>query len=143
MMQRSTGGIASAMNDARATGGQQPARPGEGVTDTAELARIIALVKQAEAASSKGPPDMMVGEFIVAGGRVPVSYIPGLQALTRTEAAVLRFLGWGRANNDIASMLDINENTVRTHMGNAVTKLGVDGARELIGLAGLLFHPLD
>ncbi len=59
------------------------------------------------------------------------------------EAAVLRFLGWGRANADIATLLDISDATVRSHMNNAIIKLGVDGARELAGLSGLLFHPLD
>jgi DNA-binding NarL/FixJ family response regulator len=143
MMQRPSTGIASAMNDARASGGATAPRPGEGVTDTSELARIIALVKQAETGGNAGPPDMMIGEFTVTGTRVPISFIDGLRGLTRMEAAVVRFLGWGRANDDIASLLDVNENTVRTHMNNAIRKLGVDGARELIGLAGLLFHPLD
>ncbi len=141
MMNRPSSGIASAMNDARA-GGVAP-RPGEGVTDTAELARIIAMVKAAETAAPAGPPDVLIGEFTVSGSRVPLTFIDGLKHLSKTEAAVVRFVGWGRANDDIASLLDINENTVRTHMNNAVRKLGVDGARELVSLAGLLFHPLD
>jgi DNA-binding NarL/FixJ family response regulator len=63
--------------------------------------------------------------------------------LSRSEAAVMRFLGWGRSNADIATLLGISEATARTHMNNCVNKLNVDGIRELIGLAGLLFHPLD
>jgi DNA-binding NarL/FixJ family response regulator len=138
------GGIASQMSDARAGAPPaQPAHPGEGVTDAAELARIIALIRQTETQNPQRPPDMMIGEFTVSGLRVPQTFVAALQTLSRTEAAVIRFLGWGRANADIATLLNISEATVRSHMGNAVTKLSVDGARELIGLAGLLFHPLD
>jgi DNA-binding NarL/FixJ family response regulator len=54
----------------------------------------------------------------------------------------MRFLGWGRSNSDIASLLNIHENTVRTHLNNAIGKLEVDGSRGLACLAGLLFHPL-
>jgi DNA-binding NarL/FixJ family response regulator len=87
--------------------------------------------------------DVAVGEFVVAGTRVPLTLIAPLQTLTRTEAAVLRFLGWGRSNADIANLLNMNENTVRSHITNAIQKLDVDGARELNSVAGLLFHPLD
>lgn len=118
------------------------ARPGEGVTDADELARIIRLLRAAEVADTR-QKDIMVGEFTVAGPRVPLGRLDALQTLTRTEGAVLRFLGWGRANADIATLLNINEATVRTHMTNAIRKLDVDGARGLNSLAGLLFHPLD
>lgn len=140
------GGIASALNDQR---GRTPAAPasqpvaGDGVTDPAELARLINLIRAAESADSKAPRDVAIGEFVVTGARVPTMLIAPLQALTRTEAAVLRFLGWGRSNADIASLLNMTENTVRTHINNAVQKLDVDGARELNSVAGLLFHPLD
>lgn len=142
MKQRLSGGIASAMSVAR--GGAAPSpRPGEGVGDTGELTRLIALLQQTETTATQRQPDILVGEFMVSGTRVPLSFVAALQSLTRSEAAVLRLLGWGRSNPDIASLLDVNDNTVRTHMGNAVAKLNVDGARELISLAGLLFHPLD
>jgi DNA-binding NarL/FixJ family response regulator len=141
MNQRPSGGIASAMNEAR--GAAPAARPGQGITDTQELARLIALVRSAEAEAAPVRPDLMIGEFTVPGDRVPLTFLDGLKTLTRMESAVMRFLGWGRANDDIARLLDITETTVRTHMNNAIRKLGVDGTRELIGLAGLLFHPLD
>jgi DNA-binding NarL/FixJ family response regulator len=113
--------------------------PGEGVTDTAELARIVELLR----ASEQVKRDIVIGEFSVGGARVPVHHIPALQTLTRNEAAVLRFLGWGRANADIGTLLNMTENTVRTHMNNAIRKLELDGVRELNSLAGLLFLPLD
>jgi DNA-binding NarL/FixJ family response regulator len=116
---------------------------GDGVRDTDELLRLVALLKQAEANSGAAERMIVIGEFSVTAARVPVTYIAGLQLLTRAEASVLRMLGWGRANSDIAMLLDSNENTVRTHMNNVIRKLELDGMRELITLAGLLFHPLD
>ncbi len=116
---------------------------GEGVADTAELMRIVQMLRQAESASSTTETLIVIGEFSVPASRIPDTYIAQLQTITRAEAAVLRLLGWGRANTDIAMLLDSNENTVRTHMNNVVKRLNVDGMRELITLAGLLFHPLD
>jgi DNA-binding NarL/FixJ family response regulator len=116
---------------------------GEGVRDTDELLRLVTLLKQAEASSGDAERTIVIGEFSVKAVRVPETYIAELQNLTRAEAAVLRMLGWGRANSDIAMLLDSNENTIRTHMNNVIRKLELDGMRELITLAGLLFHPLD
>ncbi|MGK6325153.1 helix-turn-helix domain-containing protein [Sphingomonas sp. DT-51] len=122
--------------------GVDKSRAGEGVTDTGELTRLIALLRQAET-SRPARPDVQIGEFTVEGVRVPLAFVSGLQSLTRTEAATLRLLGWGRSNADIALLLGINESTVRSHCNNAVAKLQVDGMRKLGCLAGLLFHPLD
>jgi len=118
-------------------------RPGEGVGDSAELGRLLQILRTAEATRSDRRADVMVGEFLVEGWRVPPALVEPLRHLTRTEAAVLRFMGWGRANADIATLLNVNDNTVRTHMTNAIRKLEVDGARGLNSLAGLLFHPID
>lgn len=123
--------------------GETPRRPGENVTDADELARILRVLRQAEESREDRRADVMVGEFTVEGWRVPPFLVEPLRQLTRTEAAVLRFMGWGRANADIATLLNINDNTVRTHMTNAIRKLEVDGARGLNSLAGLLFHPVD
>jgi DNA-binding NarL/FixJ family response regulator len=117
--------------------------PGEGVTDPAELARLVNMLRASEVASAPQRRDIVIGEFSVSAPRVPDHHIDALQHLTRNEAAVLRFLGWGRANADIATLLDMTENTVRTHMNNAIRKLELDGVRELNSLAGLLFMPTD
>jgi DNA-binding NarL/FixJ family response regulator len=135
-------GLASALSADRPLA-QSPALPGEGVTDTAELARLVGLLRSSEAQNAAHQRDIVIGEFSVTGARVPTHHIAVLQTLTRNEAAVLRFLGWGRANADIGTLLDMTENTVRTHMNNAIRKLELDGVRELNSLAGLLFQPLD
>lgn len=122
----------------RTAASAHPATPGDGVTDTAELARIVEMLRASEATAR----DIVIGEFSVSGARVPIHQIAALQTLTRNEAAVLRFLGWGRANADIGTLLNMTENTVRTHMNNAIRKLELDGVRELNSLAGLLFLPV-
>ncbi len=123
--------------------GPNAAPAGESVSDTAELMRLVKLLRQTEASNPVTDTVIVIGEFSVPATRIPETSIGQLQTLTRAEAGVIRLLGWGRANADIAMLLDSNENTVRTHMNNMVKKLELDGMRELITLAGLLFHPLD
>ena len=109
-------------------------------------AELLALIEQMRDAAKQDPArqrEVSVGEFLVDGARVPLSLIDPLQQLTRTEAAALRFAGWGRSNADIATLLAISEGTARTHLNSAVRKLELDGMRGLTALAGLLFHPLD
>ncbi len=47
-------------------------------------------------------------------------------ALTERETQVLKLVAHGRCNRDIANRLCISEATVRTHMSNILSKLGVD-----------------
>jgi DNA-binding CsgD family transcriptional regulator len=116
---------------------------GEGVTDVAELARLIGLIRTAESQENTAARTIVIGEFSVIASRVPDSFVQTLPTLSRNEAAVMRFLGWGRSNPDIGMLMNCNEATVRSHMNNAIRKLNVDGMRELNSLAGMLFHPLD
>jgi DNA-binding CsgD family transcriptional regulator len=128
---------------AAATSGPGQQLAGEGISDTAELLRLVTALKQAEADSGAQQRMVVIGEFSVVANRVPASFVGGLQGLTRAESAVLRMLGWGRSNADIAMLLDSAETTVRSHMNNVIRKLELDGMRELMCIAGLLFHPLD
>ena len=47
------------------------------------------------------------------------------EALTDRETEVLRLLARGKANKEIARDLHIGEQTVKTHVGNVLAKLGV------------------
>ena len=107
---------------------------------------LIKLIEEMRSAAQSDPArrrEIAIGEFLVDGSRVPISLVTPLEALTRAEAAVLRFAGWGRSNADIGILLAISEGTARTHMTNAIRKLELDGMRSLIALGGLLFHSLD
>lgn len=50
----------------------------------------------------------------------------GSQALTARELGVLERIVAGRANKEIASDLDISEATVKSHINNLLSKLGVN-----------------
>ena len=106
----------------------------DGQDEEARLRELMRLLRQADARAA---------EFRIPRSRVPERHSQAIGTLTRTEVAVLRFLGWGRANADIATLLVISENTVRVHLNNMCRKLELDGVRELNALAGLLFHPLS
>lgn len=124
--------------------GTQHAAPS--ATAPAVDAELLSLLEQMRSAASRDPArarQVTIGEFLVDGARVPLSLATALQQLTRTEAAALRFAGWGRSNADIATLLAVSEGTARTHLNSAVNKLDLDGMRGLVALAGLLFHPLD
>jgi len=107
------------------------------------LAAIAALLKASDAVAGPAAPPVTLGEHIVEAARVPARHRPTLLKLTPTELTCIRFLGWGRANPDIATLLMISENTVRVHLSNVCRKLDLDGMRELAALAGLLFYPSD
>jgi DNA-binding NarL/FixJ family response regulator len=65
------------------------------------------------------------------------------QALTDRETGVLSLLANGKANKEIALQLHISETTVKTHVSNILTKLGVPSRTQAalyavrIGLASL------
>jgi DNA-binding NarL/FixJ family response regulator len=47
------------------------------------------------------------------------------EPLTEREVDVLRLLAQGQSNKEIAYSLSIGEKTVKTHVSNILTKLGV------------------
>ena len=55
--------------------------------------------------------------------------------LTPRETEVLRLLARGMSNKDICSALVIGEKTVKTHVSNVLSKLGVSSRGEAIALA--------
>jgi len=77
-----------------------------------------------------------------AAGQVILKYITGgMQKkpqpgnLSHREMEVLKMLGEGYQNKEIASMLNISVKTVETHRGNIMDKLGLHNAASLAGYA--------
>ena len=106
------------------------------------LAAIAELLRKADALPGAAAP-VALGEHMVEAARVPARHRESLLRLTPMELTCVRFLGWGRSNADIATLLMISDNTVRVHLSNVARKLELDGMRELAALAGLLFYPSD
>jgi len=85
-------------------------------TDSDELCRAIRAAAAGQVQLSPAVTARLMREV-----RAPESPEP----LTEREKDVLRLLADGKANKEIASALSISDNTVKTHMGNILTKLGV------------------
>lgn len=85
-------------------------------TDSDELCRAI---KAAAAGQVQLSPE--AAARLMREVRAPDSPEP----LTQRETAVLRLLAEGKANKEIASSLAIGEKTVKTHVSNILSKLGV------------------
>ena len=75
--------------------------------------------------------DLLNGD---AKGETPVSPAPSSreELLTRREARIYELLGSGRSNKQIAEVLRIRENTIKTHRRNIASKLGIHGPELLI-----------
>ena len=55
-------------------------------------------------------------------------------SLTKREREVVRLIALGRATGEIAMVLNISSETVRTHVRNAMTKLGAHTRAQLVAL---------
>lgn len=64
-------------------------------------------------------------KFIPAPVAAVLSESIGREELTASEGSVLRMIVGGMSNKQIASALDISENTVKTHVKNIFEKFGV------------------
>jgi PAS domain S-box-containing protein len=60
---------------------------------------------------------------------------PGPARLTQREREVVRLVAMGSTANEIADELHLAHNTVRTHVRNAMTKLGARSRAHLVALA--------
>jgi NarL family two-component system response regulator LiaR len=56
----------------------------------------------------------------------------GPEPLTERETDVLRLLGEGKSNKEIAQSLSIGEKTVKTHVSNILAKLGVQSRTQAV-----------
>jgi two-component system NarL family response regulator len=95
----------------------------------AKLLEFLRGVEQGEAAITRAMASRVLDEFARLEPR-PKHYYTGADDLTTRELEVLQELATGASNREIAESLSITENTVRNHVHNILTKLGLKNRRE-------------
>lgn len=101
-------------------------------TPRASLAAAVRSVANGEATLEKSVLDRLVQ------GQAPLArsgWSPTLRRLSPREAEVLRLVGRGESNSEIAQRLFIGESTVKTHVSRIQTKLGARDRVQLVVLA--------
>jgi DNA-binding NarL/FixJ family response regulator len=75
-----------------------------------------------------------VRRLAAAYGPAPAAGLPGAQ-LTEREGEVLRLMADGLSNAEIAARLVLGQETVKTHVGNVLAKLGVRDRTQAVVVA--------
>ncbi|MFI6711566.1 response regulator [Nonomuraea sp. NPDC050478] len=82
-----------------------------------ELVRAVKLVASGESL-------LFPAAIRALAARRPGARVPGVDRLTGREGDVLRLMTRGLSNGEIAAELVVSPETVKTHVGNVLTKLG-------------------
>ncbi|HEU4426704.1 MAG TPA: response regulator transcription factor [Pilimelia sp.] len=99
-----------------------------------DLRQAVRVVAAGEALLSPGVTRRVVRQF--AGRPAPtVASDAALSALTARELEVVRLVGRGLSNEEIAERLVISPLTAKTHVARAITKLGVRDRVQLVIIA--------
>lgn len=100
-----------------------------------ELVQAIRVVARGDALLSPGITRQVIGMFARSMVRTPVDDAEGgalLDALTEREREVLREVACGLTNEEIALRLAMSPNTVKTHIGRLLAKLGLRDRAQLV-----------
>lgn len=111
--------LTSVLEDASVVGAVQAGAIGYLLKDT-DAEKLRAAIKAAAAGQVQLAPE--AAARLVREVRAPE---PAGEALTERETDVLRCLGEGMSNKQIAAALYIGEKTVKTHVSRVLMKLGV------------------
>lgn len=79
------------------------------------------------------PSDELIGLREVAWG--PVQEPPGNWRLTPREREVVNLIAWGLQNGDIADRLFLSPETIKSHVHNALGKLGAHTRAHAVAIA--------
>ncbi|MBF8189033.1 response regulator transcription factor [Nonomuraea sp. K274] len=86
-----------------------------------ELIRAIELVAAGESLLFPAAIRTLAGRRLAGPAR---GHVPGIDRLTGREGDVLRLMTRGLSNHEIAAELVVSQETVKTHVGNVLAKLG-------------------
>jgi DNA-binding NarL/FixJ family response regulator len=99
-----------------------------------ELLRAVRVIAAGEALLAPSVTRRMIAEF-VSRSTTPRRSADELSRLTRRETEVLRLLARGMSNAEIAAQLFVSEETVKTHVGNVFSKLGLRDRAQAVVIA--------
>ena len=100
----------------------------------AELVQAVRVVARGEALLAPSVTRRLIEDFArrpSPGGQAP----PSLQALTTREVEVLALIAQGMSNQEIAAQLVVAEQTVKTHVGRVLGKLGLRDRAQAVVVA--------
>jgi len=103
-------------------------------TPLSKLVATLRAVENGEAALSRKMTGRLLQEFSLQRNNGAMK-LAGLNSLTDREIEVLRCLGAGASNHEIAEKLYIAHNTVKNHVHNILNKLNLKNRREAARLA--------
>ncbi len=97
-----------------------------------EIVHAVLAVDEGGALLSPAATRAMIEKYVRhAESEVPVASA-ALDALTEREREVLRHVGRGRSNDEIAAELFISPHTAKTHVKNTMIKLGAHDRAQLV-----------
>jgi DNA-binding NarL/FixJ family response regulator/class 3 adenylate cyclase len=111
--------------------------------------RLLDAVRVAAAGEALIAPSItrrLIADFAHLSRPPAASVPPALAELTAREIDVLRLIARGLSNAEIATELVLGENTVKTHVGRVLSKLGLRDRVQAVVLAyetGLVTRDLD
>lgn len=106
-------------------------------TEPAELMQAIRTVHRGESLLSPKATRLLIDRYVFAGTspQARVSPPAELAALTERELEVLKMVGRGLSNEDIAVALFISPLTAKTHINRTMTKLYAHDRAQLVVIA--------
>jgi DNA-binding NarL/FixJ family response regulator len=112
----------------------------------ASAAEVVAAVRAVSEGKAVCPPQLCLALFVwLARQEIPFSNLNGkLQlGLTRREIQILRIISCGCSNKEVATQLNLSEQTVKNHVHRLLKKLGAANrlkALELFHVQGIDVH---
>ncbi|WP_249714876.1 response regulator transcription factor [Rhizomonospora bruguierae] len=100
--------------------------------------RLLAAVATVAAGDMLFAPSItrrLIESYAGRAGRAGTGPAADLGGLTTRECEVVRLVGTGLFNGDIADRLQISEATVKTHLNRAMSKLGLTSRAQVVVLA--------
>jgi DNA-binding NarL/FixJ family response regulator len=106
------------------------------VPDSAPPAGLALAIRTARAGHSMIPPILLTAVLELFHSREDSRIsVPPLDRLTPREVEVLRHMVEGASRKDVAEVLQLSVDTVRTHVQNMLPKLGVHSSLGAVGVA--------